>query len=438
MLTNRDLAGLFWLGVLVVALGWGIVARSEIRSGTKGVVVAVMKPLIIGPVVAVAGYVALLVVGADALGFWKGAMLKDTIEWFISSGLGLVFVAVAVADGKRSMGEVARRALRLTLLVEFFVSMYVFSLPVELVLVPFITLLLILQAVAGMNDDYAQLKRVLGGVSALFGGAILLCVAVRLVWHLDTLAGSDLFDGALLPVWLNIGVLPITYLFAVWIAFDSTGRRLAVTTGRYAARRRSMIALARGLRLRVGDLHEFHGHWLHDLAAADSHSEALGVVRRFHAGAAARRAALTEEHARIQRYAGVDGADEDGRRLDQREFPATRAALQWLAVAQSGWYRNQGGRYRSDLLEKLAPAFARHGLPAEHGIELFVAHDGQSWWAWRRTIANWCFAIGNAEAPTAAGPAPQWLFDGPAPPRGFPGADDAWGENPWGLDALNW
>ena len=72
------------------------------------------------------------------------------------------------------------------------------------------------------------------------------------------------------------------------------------------------------------------------------------------------------------------------------------------------------------------------GLPEEHGIHLNVSDDGQAWWAWRRTVTGWCFAIGANDAPPD-----QWLYDGADPPNGFPGEDPAWGDR-WGIDAKNW
>lgn len=131
-------------------------------------------------------------------------------------------------------------------------------------------------------------------------------------------------------------------------------------------------------------------------------------------------AAEADKKDRLTRCAGVDGVDGEGRRLDQREFEETTRALHTLASAQMGWYRNRGGRYRRDLLGILAPQFEQFGLPSDHGIKLLVAKNGQSWWAWRRTISGWCFAIGAADPPPD-----QWLFDGPEPHKGFPGKDQA-------------
>ena len=109
--------------------------------------------------------------------------------------------------------------------------------------------------------------------------------------------------------------------------------------------------------------------------------------------------------------------DAEGRRLDRREFKETTEALKYLATCQMGWYRNRGGRYHGEnLLSALGDWFTRRGLPKDHGIVIRVAKDGQAWYAWRRTVTGWCFAIG------AAGPPPdQWEFDGHEAPNGFPG-----------------
>ena len=94
---------------------------------------------------------------------------------------------------------------------------------------------------------------------------------------------------------------------------------------------------------------------------------------------------MIDEQERLRRYCGSHELDDEGRRLDRREFPETIRALHWLATCQMGWHRNRD-RYRRDLLRVLGDDFTRHGLPTESGITLRVAPDGQSWYAWRRTV----------------------------------------------------
>jgi hypothetical protein len=145
-----------------------------------------------------------------------------------------------------------------------------------------------------------------------------------------------------------------------------------------------------------------------------------------------------EEQERLRRYAGSDETDAEGRRLDRREFKETMKALRWLATCQMGWYHNQdhgGPRYRADLLNALGDdLFSGYGLPPDPGVTMKVAKNGQAWYAWRRTVTGWCFAIGAAGPPSD-----QWEYDGPEPPQGFPGKDRRWGERPFANEVNpNW
>lgn len=201
----------------------------------------------------------------------------------------------------------------------------------------------------------------------------------------------------------------------------------------WAARVRIKLALLTSFHLRAHELTAFAGPCLHRIAAAGSFREARRVVRDFRH--AQRETARAEAGARerLVRFAGVDGTDEDGRRLDRREFEETTAALRWLGACMMGWYRREK-RYKADLLEHLGDDFTEHGLGQPSGITMHVAKNGQAWYAWRRTVTEWCFAIG------AAGPPPdQWEYDGPGPPSGFPGECRLWGSRPFSDEASpNW
>jgi hypothetical protein len=150
------------------------------------------------------------------------------------------------------------------------------------------------------------------------------------------------------------------------------------------------------------------------------------VVADFQESRREKARAVAEEQEQLRRYAGSDDTDAEGRRLDRREFRETMKALHWLAACMEGWYSNEDRgpkRYRADLLEAFGPDFFKpFGLP-DHGVIMKVAKNGKAWYAWRRTVTGWCFAIG------AAGPPPdRWEYDGPEPPRRCPSKGQGWGD----------
>jgi hypothetical protein len=223
-----------------------------------------------------------------------------------------------------------------------------------------------------------------------------------------------------LPVWLTAGLLPLIYILSLYITYDSALRGINRAAGENRPRWRAWLALTIGLHVRHRDVGAFNWNWGRRLVEAPTVGAAREVIRDFRSERRAALQAIADEVERVRRYAGSDETDEAGRRLDRREFEETTDALRWLQMAQTNMYRNHGGRYRDDLLRMISDDF--RGLPKESGVVLKVAEDGQAWYAWRRTITGWCFAAG------AAGPPPdQWEFDGPEPPRDFPGRDPLWG-----------
>ena len=182
-------------------------------------------------------------------------------------------------------------------------------------------------------------------------------------------------------------------------------------------------------------MRSFTWMWIKRAAVAPDVTGARAVVQQFRDEQRAAEQAERDAEERLWRYAGSNKTDAEGRRLDRREFKETTEALRYLATCQMGWYRNRGGRYHGEnLLSALGDWFTRRGLPKDHGIVVRVAKDGQAWYAWRRTVTGWCFAIG------AAGPPPdQWEFDGPEAPNGLPGKASEWGSGPFSDEVnRNW
>ena len=208
---------------------------------------------------------------------------------------------------------------------------------------------------------------------------------------------------------------------SIYVAYDAIFRPISW---------RSRLALLSVLHFRADTVRKGRWYFTRNLREARTFSAARGVVAEFLDDLRRKEQAKLDEEERLRRYSGSQELDDEGRRLDRREFTGTIDALRWLATCQMGWHR-RCGRYRCDLLKFLNDDIVGYGLPRESDIRLPVAEDGQLWYAWRRTVTGWCFAIG------AAGPPPdQWRYDGPGPPKGFPGKDSSWGDGPF-ADRVN-
>jgi hypothetical protein len=339
-----------------------------------------------------------------------------------------------VAKEKRFFTRAALQTLQLSVFIEFLTNLFVLHLAAELVLQPIVLFLVMLSAVAAGQERHVAVRRMADGLLAVVGLSLATFAIIQLIRQWDQLDKSSYLLEFVLPVWLTIGVLPYVYFVALYATYELAFMRIGLMVKDRTGRRRAKLALVTTALGRTKDVNAFTGYWATEAASAASLSAARKVIRHLQATQRLEIARDQEKNARLARYAGVQGVDADGRPLDRREFDETKRALRWLATCQMGWYRRRGGKYRRDLLDLLGHDFTSHGLPSEHGITMHVAKGGRSWWAWRRTVGGWCFAIG------AAGPPPdQWEFDGPEPPDGFPGKDADWGNSAHSLTSnRNW
>jgi len=428
VLNNREWALLIWLGA-VLAL---FLLRGDLRSILFQVIRTALHPVLVAPVLLMVGWVGGLVLVTARIGWWNGELAMDTGVWFFGTALALMFNVTEALREERFFRRTILRAVKVAVPVAVFINLYVFSLAFELILLPALTVLLMLSVVAGSEQRFGGIKALIDTVLALAGFALFAYVIFQIVTDWQDFDKSGALWKFALPVWLTISIVPFVYLFSLYVAYDGAFKWIDFATNERRQRRRAKLALALRLRLRTQDIAAFTVYWAKQAAAATSFHDASQVIDDSTASRRVDQRAKSEAQDRLRQYVGVDGVDDDGRRLDQREFKETRDALRALATAQMGWYRNRGGRYRAELLEILKSRFERCGLSPDHGISLWVADGGQSWWAYRRTVTGWCFAIG-----AAAPPPDEWLYDGPEPPTGPPGQDAVWGKR-WGVDAKNW
>jgi hypothetical protein len=427
---NRQWAFLFWMLVLVVF----VLCKKDLRASFGGVLRLLVSPKLLTPIVLSVGLVVALVSGGHRLGLWDSDLTADTVMWLITAG------AVLFGGFDKTSTEthfVRRRALdtfRISAFVEVLAEVFVLALFAEIILLPAFALLGGLSVVADQKKEHRPVKKLVDFLIAVGGWAILLYVAVSLIDNWSALDKSHLVRQFAMPAWLTIGVLPYIYLLGLWAAYEKAFIRVNWRSeAGWRGRTRAKLVLLRSFGLSARGVGSFAGPWQFKLAEAPSFREGRQVIHDFRDAQAQAAREAAEAADRLVRFAGVDGVDDEGRRLDRREFDETTNALLWLATCHMGWYDRQC-RYKSDLFELLENDFARRELPEEHGIEQRIAKNGKRWFAWRRTVSGWVFAIGASDAPPN-----QWQYDGPEPPTGFPGDDPAWGSHPFELDRCrNW
>ncbi len=221
LLDSREKAVLVWT---LVALAWAVIKVDEFLASVGGILRVLCGKLLL-PFVLLASYCAGVVIAAQALGLWHTTATKETVYWFLGTGVLLVGRAIESANNPNWARKSLRSALRLTLIVEFLVNLYVFPFGVELVLVPFVVLLVLVEAIAALDPTHAPAQRFSSGVITTIGFGLLAYVLVSVFSDLSGFLTRENAEDFLLAPALTLASFPIIFVVVRWVQWDTAAVR---------------------------------------------------------------------------------------------------------------------------------------------------------------------------------------------------------------------
>lgn len=414
-----------WAIVTVLGLlsAWAL-TMPAVRASLPGLLRQFVSRAILLPLLALAGWVTLLVAGASRLGLWDVGLLKDTVIWYLTSAVATLFAALKAATTDGYFGAATRQAIGAAVFLQYAMNMHTFGYLVELMLQSGLLILAAMLAVSARDDRYRAAHALLLAIYVIAVLLVVISTARAIARGWNDIDAHQTTLGLALSIWLPLGVLPFIWVLAIVMTYEVLLQRMAKPAfGLHAPRRTlaaTVVILGPDLRA-VNDLTK-HPVDLRAVASAKSWSETREAVRDYHRRRARKRAEVGHAARRLARFAGTRGTDPVGRQLDQRELKETRRALEWFATCHMGHHRNRGS-YRADLMTVLGD-FTKQGLPPEHGVQMTVAADGGTWYAWRRAPSGLVLGIGAAAAPPD-----QWFYAAMQPPDGPPSPRAGWEHN---------
>ncbi len=214
---NREIAIFIWF--IVVAI---YVFRIEkVRESFNGIIKTVASVKIIIPLILLAIYIGVVSHYLSRIGLWNYTLLKDTIFWFFTAGLVTMFKYVTAQKGKIPIKELLLDNLKFIVILEFVMNTYTFALWGELLVVPFVTIVVSMNAFAEATKKNQDVTKFLGIVQSIIGLVLLSYVLYRAVIDYQVLGTIDALRSFLLPIILSTAIIPIVYLMAVYSNYES-------------------------------------------------------------------------------------------------------------------------------------------------------------------------------------------------------------------------
>src|SRR5690606_28683463 len=135
-------------------------ASSKVKLGKfKLVIIDLFSKKIISFYIGIGIYLALIVTLFNRFGVWEFSLYKDFIYWFFTTGM-VLFFNVSDLKTNNDFTKIILTSTSSTIILEFIVGFYNFSLVWELILVPTLTFISILAFVAEIKKEDSSYKLV--------------------------------------------------------------------------------------------------------------------------------------------------------------------------------------------------------------------------------------------------------------------------------------
>ena len=159
---------------------------------------------------------------------WEFFLYKDFIYWFLTTGIVLFFKANKLEKHSDFL-KVILTTISATIILEFIINFYNFSLFWELILVPILTFISVLAYYAELKSEDISNKTVadfLKNILSVIGFGIMTYVAYKLINNYDELLTLDNSKSFLLAPIFTLLFIPLIYLTVLYMKYEKVFNNL--------------------------------------------------------------------------------------------------------------------------------------------------------------------------------------------------------------------
>jgi hypothetical protein len=214
---NREIATIVW-GIVILPF---LLRPVRVRKSLAGLLKMMFAGKLLFPVLLLAAYIGGIVYLLSRLELWTVTLLKDTLFWFFSAGLLTIYKYVSAKDGNVPIKELLFDNLKLIVVLEFLTNTYTFALWAEVILVPVVMVVAMMNAYAEATKENRDVAKLLGGIMAGIGILMVGHTLYSAVQDYRALGTFETLRSFLLPILLSAAIIPTAYLMAVFASYES-------------------------------------------------------------------------------------------------------------------------------------------------------------------------------------------------------------------------
>ncbi len=222
LFNNREIASAVWLLVIFAFL----LGKRDIRKSLFNVIKSLFHIKILSSIFIMMAYTTGIVIALYLVKLWNISLLKDTVVWFCFTGVVMSFNLVTSREDENLFRKIIIDNIKIVIIIEFLVNTYTFSLVGELVFIPFMTLIVMLDVVAKTDKKYLAVAKLMSRLQIIIGLVILIYATSNAISDYKNFGSLDTMKNFLLAPLLTISFLPLIYFILLFAAYESLFIRL--------------------------------------------------------------------------------------------------------------------------------------------------------------------------------------------------------------------
>jgi hypothetical protein len=280
VLNGREWASVVWL---VIFLMW-VVSRRDTRGHLMTIVRVPLSKAVFPRAALMLAYITGVVFAASRVGLWEARLIGATLAWVAASAAAGFFKVLEIPQDRHYFHTAVERGVAITILIDAYINLFVAPFWIEIWLLPAIALVYMLKAVGEAKDEFKETRGCFNAMAGLIGVGLLAFGTVHWVSAISVPNLPRLGTSLILPMWLNLALIPLSYIIAVQLVYQSAFVDVeSAPNATPASRRRAKWALLLSVGLRAHALGGFGRPWPYRLNAATTLADARRVARELRA-----------------------------------------------------------------------------------------------------------------------------------------------------------
>lgn len=218
----REKAILMWIAVFLIFC----VTQKKVRVSLIDILKTLLTPPILKILVEMFLYVSFMIWVFYQSNFWDFTMAKDSLIWFCTSAIVLLFDANNASKNEHYFRKLVYDNLKLVLVLEFIINFYTFSFWIEMILIPLLFLFTGISAVASLYQEHSNVKKMADFILMIFGASLFIFIPYKIYSDFQSLLKFENFRTFLLPSLLTFAYIPFLYLIALFMAYETLFLRI--------------------------------------------------------------------------------------------------------------------------------------------------------------------------------------------------------------------